>query len=242
MAKTDSAESSRSSTPLFSDDDPGLGLFASGGTFEAFPGAVLVAAYNGIVLSSNEEARPIADLLKSGAPDPLRAAIAAALAGQAAQINPLLVESGDEEVSAKAYDLAVLPWGEGTAVLLLGRDVTLERSLRSALVQSQQRCKGLLDLTGDFFWETDAAGRFVFVPENGALGYTASELVGREAATLLADPVRQEPSPFSTKCLARCDALALRRAEGPMVLVTVKAAPLFSPEGSWVGARGICRA
>jgi len=87
----------------------------------------------------------------------------------------------------RAYDVVVLPWADSTVALVLGRDVTLERSLRAALVESRQRYKDLVEISNDFAWETDAEGRFVFVSPRGALGYPATELVGRPAAELLLD-------------------------------------------------------
>ena len=43
-----------------------LGLFAAGGSFERFPGAVLVAGHNGLVLAANDTATPIAAMLQRG--------------------------------------------------------------------------------------------------------------------------------------------------------------------------------
>src|SRR3546814_12535032 len=110
----------------------------------------------------------------------------AALAGNAAQVSPLLVKAGPGTTAAeRAFDVVVLPWASGTVALLLGRDVTLERSLRAALVESRQRYKDLVEISNDFAWETDGEGRFAFVSPRGALGYPAPALVGRPAHELL---------------------------------------------------------
>ncbi len=117
-----------------------LGLFSGGGSFERFPGAVLLAGQNGIVLAANPAAEPVAALLQGSGSEELRVAIEAALAGRAAQVNPLLLAPAEGAKGVnQALDVAVLPWCDGAAALLLGRDITLERSLRAALIESRQR-------------------------------------------------------------------------------------------------------
>ncbi len=126
-----------------------LGLFSGGGSFENFPGAVLLAGQNGIVLAANPAADSIAALLQSDNCEDLRVAIDAALAGRAAQVNPLLLApavsaDGEAKGVTQALDVAILPWGDGAAALLLGRVITLERSLRAALIESRASYKDLV--------------------------------------------------------------------------------------------------
>jgi len=219
-----------------------LGLFAAGGSFERFPGAVLVAGHNGLVLAANDTATPIAALLQRGANPDLRAAINSALSGQAAQINPLLLapEDGKRTVGL-AYDVAVLPWGSGTAALLLGRDITLERSLRAALIESRQRYKDLVEASSDFAWETDASGRFIFVSAQGALGYSAGELVSAQSLDLLVDTASAQDSPFTTRVPVQEAEMWVKRSDGEPACLLATALPLSGPDGEWCGARGLCR-
>lgn len=231
------------------DHSPG-GLLSAGGAFAQFPGAVMLAGHNGIVLNANDQAEPIAQVLQSGQHEELRAAVQVALAGRTAQINPLLVkvtEGGN--TTERAYDAVVLPWADSTVALMLGRDVTLERSLRAALVESRQRYKDLVEISNDFAWETDAEGRFVFVSPRGALGYPATELVGRSARDLLLDhepgeaalPAQIDSSPFMAKATVEAAEIWVRAAEGGEICLLSTALPLTSDGGSWIGARGVCR-
>ncbi len=222
-----------------------LGLFAVGGSFERFPGAVLVAGRNGMVLAANDSGAPIAALLQRGANEDLRAAVNSALAGRAAQINPLLLapEDGKRTVGL-AYDMAVLPWGSGTAALLLGRDITLERSLRAALIESRQRYKDLVEASSDFAWETDASGRFTFVSAQGALGYSAAELVNAQALDLLFDSASDQESPyapFATRIPLQEVEMWVKRSDGEPACLLATALPLTGMDGEWCGARGLCR-
>ncbi len=217
-------------------------LLSAGGVFAQFPGAVLIAGHNGIVLSANDLAEPIGQILQAGAHDDLRAAVLAALAGTAAQVSPLIVTTAEANGPVeRAFDVVVLPWSDGTVALLLGRDVTLERSLRAALVESRQRYKDLVEISNDFAWETDTEGRFVFVSPRGALGYQATELVGRLAGELLLDGNGLESSPFVAKSMVEAAELWVRSADAANLCLLSTALPLTSETGAWIGARGVCR-
>ncbi len=223
-----------------------LGLVSAGGSFERFPGAVLLAGQNGIVLAANPAAEPVVTLLRSGGCNDLRVAIEAALAGRAAQVNPLLLEpargaAGGAKGVGMAFDVAVLPWGDGATALLLGRDITLERSLRAALIESRQRYKDLVEAACDFAWETDTEGSFIFVSAQGALGYSAAELVGARAQDLQIEQNGAQDSPFATEVPLRDVEIWLRAADGEPACVLATALPLTDLHGAWCGTRGLCR-
>ena len=230
----------------FADEAAPGDLLSAGGAFAGFPGAVLIAGHNGIVLNANDLAEPIGQVLQSGQHEELRVAVQAALAGHTAQVNPLLVTACEGGPAAeRAFDVVVLPWASGTVALLLGRDVTLERSLRAALVESRQRYKDLVEISNDFAWETDAQGRFVFVSPRGALGYPATALVGRDAAELLLEHACGEggasASPFAAQRAVEEAEIWVRSAGGAEVCLLATALPLTSGSGVWIGARGVCR-
>jgi len=222
-------------------DQPATGLFSPGGPFEGFPGPVLVVGRNGVVLSANQYADPIVKLVQSGASLELREAVSAALDGKTAQVNPLLTEGKIGSESRQAFDLFSLPWSSGSAALLLGRDITLERSLRAALIESRQRYKDLIDASSEFAWETDCDGRFTFVSAVEALGYLASDLIGRPAEELMVTPDATASSPFVTQVPLDGVDIWLRRGDGDPVCLSVVALPLTDAAGAWVGVRGQCR-
>lgn len=226
------------------------GLLSAGGAFAQFPGAVMLAGHNGIVLNANDLAEPIGQVLQSGQHEELRAAVQLALAGRVGQINPLIVKVTEKgTASERAFDVVVLPWADGTVALLLGRDVTLERSLRAALVESRQRYKDLVEISNDFAWETDSEGCFVFVSPRGALGYAATDLVGRSAQELLLDHAGDDSaasafgdsSPFKAKATVEEAEIWVCDAQGGEVCLLSTALPLTSDSGAWIGARGVCR-
>lgn len=232
----------RSASEGLRPDDANLGLFAPGGPFEHHPGPVLVAARNGLVLGCNAAGEPLAELIKRNANPDLCGAIETALLGKPAQLNPfLLPAAGDTGESGQALDLVVLPWAVGAAAVLLGRDITLERSLRGALIESRERYKDLVEASSDFAWETDGEGRFVFVSPRGALGHSAAALIGRHYTDFLAEAATDDGSPFATPGPVDQVEVWLRNAAGEPACLLAIARPLLDAGGTWRGARGTCR-
>jgi diguanylate cyclase (GGDEF)-like protein/PAS domain S-box-containing protein len=115
-----------------------------------------------------------------------------------------------------------------------------DRSLQSALIESRQRYKDLVDIAGDFVWEADSNGIFVFVSPRGALGYAAAELIGRRAAEFLVDP-QDDADAFCAREPVENLQIWLRRADDASACLRLSAVPVLDGDGYWRGARGICR-
>ena len=242
MAKLRAAEATHQDYENVNDSTPIPGLFAPGGPFESFPGAAVIVGRNGIILGANQGAGPLLEVLRGDAPAELREAIDLALGAKVAQVAPLLVETdGEPAKAALALDLVALPWVEGAAVVLLGRDITLERSVRMALIDSRQRYKDLVETSSDLAWETDGDGRFVFVSPHGSLGYRAGQLVGARAQDFQIGAAESGASPFAARSAFRDQEIWYRRADDQVGCLVVSGVPLFTPSGAWCGARGVCR-
>lgn len=222
-------------------EEPPVGLFAPGGALACFPGAVLLVGPRHEVLGANAPAQPIAELIRSGPPGDLQAAVVAALEGKAAQVNPLLIPSREGSGCAdKAFDAALLPWANGSAALILARDITLERSLRAALIESRQRFKDLVETGCDLIWETDADGCFTYLAATSDADGGYPDLVGTPADDLHVDPIPGAESPFLARSRMRAVELWIRKPDGAEACMLATAVPLFGPDGAWRGARGTC--
>ncbi len=115
-------------------------------------------------------------------------------------------------------------------------------ALEAALIESRARYKALVELASDFAWETGPGGAFVFVSPRGALGYTASELVGRAPDAFAAAPRDpSESSPFAARAPVEEAVVWWRRKDGAEACLVVSAAPVTDAAGAWHGARGVCR-
>jgi diguanylate cyclase (GGDEF)-like protein/PAS domain S-box-containing protein len=133
----------------------------------------------------------------------------------------------------------LLPLAGGAQVLALLHEEALARNLREALIESRQRYKDLVEISSDFAWETDPAGRFSFVSPRGVLGWTPEALVGRAAAEFLTEPT--EANVFATTAPVAEAEIWFRRPDGGSARLGVAAAPLLDGNGRPRGARGVGR-
>ena len=216
---------------------------ASGGRFAVTLGHDGLAAYPGPAVILNGDGQVLAANIRA---EPLAAAIAQ---GRLGCLPDLLNEPGGTGVESLPMagggtlilDLVGLP-AEGGHGLVLGRDVTWERNLRAALVESRQRYKDLVEISSDFAWEIGADGRFVFVSPKGALGYGADELVGRRPAEFIL-PVEagESANPFETNVSLEDVEVWMRQSDESQVCVLSSSTPIRGDRGEWRGARGVCR-
>lgn len=250
MARSNSSKTTGNGRANSRGLDTNLALFSLNGPFAQYAGPALVAGPNATVLASNDAAEELSELVKAGGPAELRTAVETALEGRSAQLSPLLIPAGangaagdggsvDEQM--RALDLVILPWSEGSAVLVLGRDMTLDRRLRQALIESQQRYKDIIALmASDFAWETDGEGRFAYISPNGGLGYAGDELADTMASSH-AEEAEAARKVFSARSTVVDRPMRLRRRDGTLVEMMVSGAPVLSGDGAWRGARGLCR-
>ncbi|MEH6629880.1 MAG: sensor domain-containing diguanylate cyclase [Halopseudomonas aestusnigri] len=224
-------------------DEDRWGVVVPGGPFSDFPGAVVLVENSGAVSSSNEQAELLCKFIERGGSDEYRDALQSALNGKAAQVNPLLIRAGKKETSRvlAAFDLALLPWNGGEAALLLGRNISLERNLRAALIESRQRYRDLLEASCDFAWETDIEGVITFVTPDGGLGFSSSELSGSKVSKLLPDLASVATNPFSCRVPCTEEEIWVKDSYGDERCLLITSMPLWSDEEVWHGNRGFCR-
>lgn len=113
--------------------------------------------------------------------------------------------------------------------------------LRDALLDSRQRWRDLVAMGADLAFETDAAGRLVFISPDPALGWPSAALIGQPAEMLLASGAGGSGSfnPFRPDEATRHRRAWCRQADGQLACLTFASAPLLGPGGQAVGARGI---
>lgn len=221
--------------------DPGaatpLLLLDAGRALARLPGPVMQLDRNGRPIAANDAGAALAPTLATDGSFAQRLATTKATGAVATLALPVRLSDGAD---ARQIELTLVPMADGTT-LVIGRDATPERALRAALIESRQRYKDLVEVGSDFAWETDADGRFVFVSPKGALGFPASGLVGREAASLLDDPTVDAAACFEAAVPVADMDLWLRDAGGRSVCVVAAALPIVDAAGARKGARGICR-
>ncbi len=214
---------------------------------------------DGTVLLNNDAGGALGGALLLGELPDLSHAIATAAAGDRSGSERLELGGGPEGGTALLVSLLPLATDQGRLVLVLGRDVTLERNMARALLDSRQRYKDLVSCSTDFAWETNVAGRFGFVSPRGALGYHAYELEGRSAREFRAETsdlpeelalpapdsarANQPPAtwPFESALTLDSVEVWLTRKDGTIGCYEVSSLPVAATDGEWIGARGVCR-
>lgn len=203
-----------------------------------YPGAALLVGSDCSVVESNEKGRGVAALLKHAACPEIAALVGEASARRAVVAGTATITGAKGEI---VLEITVIPgWADGLH-LLLARDLTMERNLRTALVESRQRFKDLVEVNSDFAWEVGRDGRFVFVSPKGALGFRPEELVGAQARDFVVDAEDTQPFPFATDKPVENVEMWMRRADGTTGCVVTSSLPLYDEKKEWRGARGICR-
>ena len=202
--------------------------------FADYPGPIFAIAAGGGVGEANALAK---DWLKraSSLPDDWLDDVRAAAAARGGITSLRLPGPKGETVT----ELCVMS-SPGGGAIVLGRDVTAEHNLRRALAESRARFKDLIEISSDFTWETDESGRFAYVSPHGALGWRAEELLGRDPAEFAVGAGAGAALPFGSERPVANAELWLRCADGNLACLQVAALPLWR-DGTWRGARGVCR-
>jgi PAS domain S-box-containing protein len=115
----------------------------------------------------------------------------------------------------------------------------------SALRESEQRFRDVVDAAGEFVWETDARGRYVYVSKRAEeiMGYPQSELLGQSPTQLMPPEERERLSSwFCEQIRAHKPFRGLEhmvvRADGTPTWQRVSGVPRTDARGRYQGYRG----
>ena len=214
---------------------------------EGYPGAALLANDSGEVTATNSKGQSFASLLRAHDIPALTETLNQARADNTISLCSLTMESdqGGVFLEATVSPIGALNGDAGgntcDEFLILVRDMTMERNLRTALVDSRQRYKDLVEVNSDFAWEIGPDRTFVFVSPRGAIGHTADEIVGSAADRFVVDPDQYDPLPFTTSKPLDNVEMWLSTGEGATACMLTSCVPLEDEQGQWCGARGSCR-
>ncbi len=214
------------------------GLLADDGVFagDSAPAALLRA--DGSVVSGNASFMRVASGLKElGILDRL-----VSEAASSGTVRREIADLGRSRAAQGVWELVALPLPGGANVLVQAHDLSRDRALREALVDSRQRYKDIVEASSDFVWETGPDGNFVFVSRAGAMGFTPDELVGHHPSEFVPrDLSAGSALPFLAHDRVTDVDVWFRRADGEPALLVASAVPITGNDGGWIGARGVCR-
>ncbi|MGB0670721.1 MAG: sensor domain-containing diguanylate cyclase, partial [Rhodospirillales bacterium] len=192
--------------------------------------------YDGSVLATNAKGAGLEALLEHGAAPEIKVLMESATETGAVTVGTVNLHGTRGEVT---LEITCIP--QGLETLVLARDTTMERNLRTALVESRQRYKDLVEVSSDFAWEVGRDGMFIFVSPKGALGFRPEELVGHRPQEFVLDPSDYNPLPFLADQAVNDVEMWMRRADGGKACVMTSSVAMIDENGEWQGVRGVCR-
>ncbi|OSQ39074.1 diguanylate cyclase [Thalassospira mesophila] len=197
---------------------------------------VMVMRRDGQPLFANKNAMGFADGIREGLFPEIVALTERALETPGGVVELLTFEV---QRGTATLELTALPMRDDY-ILLLPRDVSMDRNLREALIDSRQRYRDIVEVSSAFAWETDESGKFVFVSPRGAMDYKAQALLGRMPTDFMIEKTDQDAEQiFKTRRDVRDMPIWFYRANGSSACLSVSATPIVNRDGQWSGARGL---
>jgi len=221
---------------------PGVSIAGAETLLAAFPGPAFVLNGDLETVLSNESAAPVIAAFRDRKSGKFASAVRQVQDTLTPDHQAFTYGEGDD---LEVVDLTLLPMaGAADHILVTGKNVTMQRNLTNALVASRQLFKDLVTCTAEFVWETDQNGRFRYVSPRGAIGFTAAELDGRIASSLILPSQEQDESkgddlnPFESREPVTDQIVWLRDRSEALACMRISSIPVFDEDGTWTGCRG----
>ncbi len=134
--------------------------------------------------------------------------------------------------------------GEITNFLAVEEDITQRREVENALIESEQRFRQMADMTGEWLWEQDENGYYIYssAAVNVILGMSPETLIGKHYSELLTSEDKSDLQPNATQhkpFYALCN--HYRHINGQRVITESTGLPIINAEGKVVKWRGVDR-
>ncbi|MHA1599176.1 MAG: sensor domain-containing diguanylate cyclase [Alphaproteobacteria bacterium] len=213
------------------------------GLLDGYPDAAVMVRADASVIATNAKGVSLQTLIEHGGAEIIPEMITDSAARSTVVVGPVLLQGTNGEM---LLEISVIPQVDAGGVatgelLVLSHDVTMERNLRSALVESRQRYKDLVEISSDFAWEIGPDKTFSFVSPPGALGFTPEDLVGKNPADYVIDADQYHPLPFLSDRGMDGVEIWMRTSKDESACVVASCLPLTDDTGVWCGTRGVCR-
>ncbi|MEO8103418.1 MAG: PAS domain S-box protein, partial [Betaproteobacteria bacterium] len=124
-------------------------------------------------------------------------------------------------------------------------NVTERNRSTSRLRESERRFADVVDAAGEYVWETNLAGDYIYVSERieRVLGYTAAEMIGRQAYDFMPnEEVARLEHWFDTRSdpgqpIRNLEYISITK-DGRQIWQQVSGVPIFNASGERIGYRG----
>ncbi len=137
--------------------------------------------------------------------------------------------------------------GEVTRYLAIQQDITEQKRAKEALAESEERFRQVADMTGEWLWEQDPRGCYIYSSGavRGILGFAPEEILGKTYLDLL---TAEDQKHWTTAApFASADSRQpfhrlvnqYRHKDGRKVYTESTGAPIFDQQGQLVKWRGV---
>ncbi|MGA2401301.1 MAG: sigma 54-interacting transcriptional regulator [Syntrophobacteraceae bacterium] len=127
-------------------------------------------------------------------------------------------------------------------------DITERKLVEEDLRKSEERYRALVETSSDWVWEVDADAKYTYADPKAKkiLGYEPEEIIGRTPFQLMpAEEAKRVGAIFAEIAANRSPFSSLINTNlhrnGQLVILETSGVPIFSPEGVFVGYRGMDR-
>ncbi len=129
----------------------------------------------------------------------------------------------------------------------LNQEISELAQARRALEESERRFKDFAETAADYFWETDADGRFIYLSESfqRVRGISVEEVLGRSRREAFGEALEENVGSEHAVAIQARESftveLSRRRPDGSVVRLESTGKPVFDESGRFRGYRGTTR-
>ena len=134
--------------------------------------------------------------------------------------------------------------GEITHFLAIEDDITRRKAVESALTESVERFRQMAELSGEWLWEQDPEGYYLYSSSAvmQILGFSQEQIIGRHYTALLTTQDKESQTVFSTSHHAfKALINHYQHKDGHQVLTESTGLPIFDADGKLLKWRGVDR-
>ncbi len=206
----------------------------------AHPGIAMALDFKGKILFVSPKARDFRDELAGGGAPDTQLLIKEVIKKKKTVTGTInFVYRGKQAEST--FEISLIPFVDKDIILFFAHDLSLDRNLRNALVDSRQRYKDLVEISSDFAWEVDQTGHFIFVSPRGALGFQSGDFINKKPSDFYLTATNPEEAVEFLSHKSAQREVWMRSANRTPACLVVSNLPMITQEGTWIGARGVCR-
>ena len=134
--------------------------------------------------------------------------------------------------------------GEITHYLAIEEDITQHKQVESALIESEQRFQQMAEMTGEWLWEQDPDGYYIYcsIAVKNILGYSSDDILGKQYAELLTPQDKQKHLSNATSFQPFYSLTNYyRHKNGHQIITESTGLPIINTAGKIIKWRGVDR-